>query len=75
MNVGDRPTGDLVVLMLAAMVALVALLSATAVLVLAVLDPARDLTLAIQGITDFMGIIVGAVVGFVAGRSPVRRRS
>ena len=72
---GRRPASEVVVLMLAMGVSITMVLAAGGVVVLAIVYPERDLSAAIESITRLLTVVVGVVVGYLAGmRTPDRGR-
>jgi hypothetical protein len=70
-NVGvamTRPAGEVVLIILAATVGVVLVVSVVMVGVLEVIDPAADTQAAQTGITSVVTVLAGTVVGFLAGR-------
>jgi hypothetical protein len=65
---GGRSTADIVLLIFAATVALVIVFVTVGVLTIEMLHPEADTTLAVEGVSHTMGIIVGVVVGYMLGR-------
>lgn len=71
-GLSDRPTSDLVVLILATAVGLVILFTGLGLTVLEFVRPAADVAVAVQAFQDVVAAITGAVIGYIAGRGTVR---
>lgn len=69
LNLGERATADVVVIILAVLIGLSILLSGAAVFVLEILHPEYDTSVAVETSGELMAVIVGAVVGYIAGRA------
>jgi hypothetical protein len=67
-GIGDKPTSDLVLLTLVALLALVVALTTAGVLTLTVLRPELDLTVAVNNLGNTTSALTGAVLGYLAGR-------
>jgi membrane protein YqaA with SNARE-associated domain len=67
--VRDRPTADLVVLLLAGLISTILLIATAGVVVLAIVRPEADLTAATNVISSAVKVMLGALVGFVTGRN------
>jgi hypothetical protein len=65
---GEKPTADLVLLTLVALLALVVALTTAGVLTLTVLRPELDLTVAVNNLGNTTSALTGAVLGYLAGR-------
>lgn len=65
----DRPTPEVVVLVLATTVAILLVVSVVLVGVLEITHPESDTSGAVASITNTITLLVGAVVGFLAGRA------
>lgn len=65
----ERPTSELVVLVLATTVAVLLVASVVFVGVLEITHPDADTSGAISSITNTITLLVGAVVGYLAGRA------
>lgn len=63
-----KQTADLVALILTAIVGIVVVGTAAVLLVLAVVQPEQDTTGAAEFVSRVVGILVAALVGFMAGR-------
>lgn len=63
-----RQTSDLIALILASVVALVVLLTAITLLYLTVTHPERDTATGVDAMGKIISVLVGALVGFMAGR-------
>lgn len=64
----DRPTADLVVLGLAIVVAFSVILSTVGAIVWRILDPDADLSKVAARLADVTNTLIGAIVGYLAGR-------
>jgi hypothetical protein len=64
----DRPTADLVVLFLSALVAVVLVASVVGGIVWKVTDPDADLADLAARIGDITNTLIGAIVGYLAGK-------
>jgi hypothetical protein len=71
----DRPTTDLVLLILATTIGLTILFAGAGLMLLEALHPEVDTTAASTSLGHIIAVIVGVVVGYVAGgrRSPSMR--
>ena len=67
-GIADRPTADLVVLLAAAVLALVVLLAGAGIFVVIVWLPERDWSDVVVAYGNFVGTLLGAVLGYAAGR-------
>jgi hypothetical protein len=65
---GEKPTADLVLLTLVALLAVVVALTTAGVLTLTVLRPELDLTVAVNNLGNTTSALTGAVLGYLAGR-------
>jgi len=63
-----RQTADLVALILAIVVALVVILTAVVLLYIALTQPGRDMADVADAIGRIVAVLVGALVGYMAGR-------
>lgn len=66
-----RPTGDVVILIMAATVCLVLLCAGAGLTLIEVLDPSRDTADAIASIAAATNTLTGAIIGYLAGRRPL----
>jgi hypothetical protein len=66
----DRPTGELVVLLFTVVVSAILLLSAVGVFALALFIPATDTDTSVRTVGAIVNTIIGALIGYVAGRVP-----
>lgn len=64
----DRPTADLVVIFLAGVVGVVVVLSLVGAFVARATDPDLDLTPIAARLADVTNTLIGAIVGYLAGR-------
>jgi hypothetical protein len=64
----DRPTADLVVLGLAMVVAFSVIATTVGAVILRVTDPHADLTKIAARLADVTNTLIGAIVGYLAGR-------
>lgn len=65
----DRPTGDLLVLMIAGTVCFVVLGSGFTALVIEVINPDVDTAPIIRQVSDIVSTLIGLLAGFLAGRT------
>ena len=65
----DRPTGELMVLMVAATVCGSVVVGGGTVILLAFIHPEYDTTNAARNIADLLNTLVGLLAGFLAGRT------
>ena len=65
----DRPSSELVMIILATTVAVLLVVSVIMVGVLEITHPESDTKGAVSSITNTITLLVGAVVGYLAGRS------
>lgn len=75
MPLSERPTPDLVLLMFTGLIALVVILTGGGLFVLALIHPEYDMSAAYSSLGNALGLFVGAVLGYLAGkgRSPNSR--
>jgi hypothetical protein len=64
----DRPTADLVVLGLALVVGFSVVATTVGALLLRIVDPSADLTKIGARLADVTNTLIGAIVGYLAGR-------
>jgi len=64
----DRPTADLVVMGLAMVVAFSVIATTIGALTLRITDPHADLTKIAARLADVTNTLIGAIVGYLAGR-------
>lgn len=69
----ERSTADLVVLMVTGTMCVVLALAATAVLVVALASPETDVSGEVANLGHALAILVGAMAGYLAGRTRTRR--
>jgi hypothetical protein len=67
-KLGDRPTPDLVVMALVAIVAVLLVGSMVAVVILEATNHEADLPALAGKLADVTNTLIGAIVGYVAGR-------
>lgn len=65
----DRPTTDLLLLMIATTICLAVLIGLCSVVVIAVLNPDADTRAASSAIADVINTLIGLLAGFLAGRT------
>lgn len=65
----DRPTGELMVLMVAATVCGSVVVGGGAVILLALVQPTFDTSNAARTIADLLNTLIGLLAGFLAGRT------
>jgi predicted Co/Zn/Cd cation transporter (cation efflux family) len=63
-----RPTGEIAVLLLTLVVVFILVIFSLAVTVSILVNPERDTNTAVGQIFDILTVILGAVVGYIAGR-------
>lgn len=63
-----KQTPDLVALILACIVAAVTLLTALTLLFVSVVRPEQDVSRAAEAIGNILGVLIAALVGYLAGR-------
>lgn len=68
-KMGDRPTGDILVLMIAGTVCFSVLASGLVISIVSIKSPETDVTVWITRITGIMNTLVGLLAGFLAGRT------
>lgn len=75
MPLSERPTADLVLLILTIVVALSLLFTGAGIFVLALFDPGVDLSAALGALGSALTLLIGTVIGYLAGRgrSPTSR--
>ena len=69
MSLTERTASDLVVLIIAGTIAIMLIFSAVSILVLKLIHPEIDVDGLIRVETEILGVLTGAVVGFLGGRS------
>ena len=67
MSLGDRSTGELVVLIIAATLGLTLVAAAVGVVVVKANNPELDTTPALTALGQVLTVLVGAAVGYLAG--------
>ena len=67
MSLGDRSTGELVVLIIAATLGLTLVAAAVGVVVVEANNPELDTTPALTALGQVLTVLVGAAVGYLAG--------
>lgn len=72
MKLSERPTPDLVVMFLAGVVGLIMLITTLAVIFIAIYQPTVDDSKVIQRIGTLVSNLIGAIIGYMAGRSVAR---
>jgi len=70
-TLGDRPTPDLVVILLALFVGFVLVVSTIGVVVLEATDHGADVDELIVRTADITNTLIGALVGYLAGRGVI----
>lgn len=68
MPISDRPTADLVLLTLTGLIAAVIVLFGAGLFTLALLHPESNLSAAYSSLASVLGIMVGTVLGYLAGK-------
>lgn len=68
MRLGERPTGDIVMLIMTAVIGFVVLLGATGTMIVEIIHPERDTDNIINLLYDIVKVLIGAIIGFAAGR-------
>ena len=70
-----RPASDTVVLILAVGISATLMIAAAGIVMVTLLQPERDLTATIDAMSRLLTVIVGVIVGYLAGlRRPEGRR-
>ena len=75
MKLRERSATDLVVLAIVLIVGIVLILSAVAVLVLELIDSDNDTSGIVEAESEILGVLVGALVGFIGGRAAGRNEA
>lgn len=65
----ERSAADVVVIIFAAVIAVLLILTVIGSIILKVIHPGLDLSNVAEVVTNTMGTIVGALVGFIGGRA------
>jgi len=68
----DRPTPDLVVIALAGVVVFSVAMTTVGAVVLRIVDPSADLDKVAARLADVTNTLIGAIVGYLAGRGVVK---
>jgi hypothetical protein len=69
MGIRDRPTGDLMVLMVATTVCGSVIVGGAAIIVITLVKPSVDITNAARNVADLLNTLIGLLAGFLAGRT------
>jgi hypothetical protein len=69
LDLANRPTTEIVVLLFAFVVCIVLILSVLGVIILRILRPGIDLSKAGDAVFNMISTIIGALVGFISGRA------
>jgi hypothetical protein len=69
MKLSERPASDLVMIVIAATIAIMLLLSAFSILLIELIHPETDTDPIVRVETEILAVLTGAVVGFLGGRS------
>lgn len=64
----DRPTSDIVVLILATIIGITVLLAGLGIVLVELIRPEVDTSESVAAFSDVVSAIVGAVVGYLAGK-------
>jgi hypothetical protein len=65
----DRSTGDLLVLLIAGTVCFAVIATGATIVVVEIINPKVDTTLASRQISDILNTLIGLLAGFLAGRT------
>ena len=68
----DRSAADLAVLAIVGIVGIVLILTSVAIVLLALIHPTQDTSSLVEAETEILGVLVGALVGFIGGRAAGR---
>jgi hypothetical protein len=68
MKLRDRPTSDLLILMIAGTICFAVLASGATIATIEILHPQRDTTTAFKAVADVINTLIGLLAGFLAGR-------
>ena len=71
-RLSDRPTADLVVLFLAGVIGVILIITTLACIWIAIFNPHADESRVIQRIGSLLANMLGAIVGYMAGRAQGR---
>jgi hypothetical protein len=69
LDLKNRPTADIVVLLLTIMICGVMLVIATGTIIAKVMRPDMEVGRAAEAINNMLSTIIGALVGFISGRA------
>lgn len=69
MNISKRSAADVVVIILAGVVAVLLIVAVIGSVILKIIHPGIDLSNVSEVVTNTLGTIVGALVGFIGGRA------
>jgi purine-cytosine permease-like protein len=65
----ERPTSDLVIVFMAGIIGLCVILGVLGLVALKIADPDEDIDTSVKVIGDILTVMLGAVIGFVAGKA------
>jgi cation transporter-like permease len=72
MPFSDKPTGDILVLMIAATICFTVLASGAAVAIIEMKDSTVDTSAEVGALRDIVGTLIGLLAGYLAGRARSR---
>lgn len=75
MRLRDRPATDLVVLGIVFIIGAMLFLSALAIVLIELIHPETDTDALIRIESEILGVLVGALVGFIGGRATGRNEA
>lgn len=68
MALSERPTADLVMLIITLLIALSILLTGAGVFLLALFHPEYNMQAVLSAFAEVIGLMIGAVLGYLAGK-------
>lgn len=75
MRLTDRPTGDLLVLLLAGTICFSVVASGATLGILRIVRPEQDIGSGVNILSDTINTLIGLMAGFLAGRTDAKREA
>jgi hypothetical protein len=72
MKVPDRPTMDILILLVAGTICVTVLISTFSIVIIEVVNPESDTSAAANIISDTINTLIGLLAGFIAGKTSGR---